>query len=290
MDVDSTQGQGEPEGLDSPGPAPSPTLLDAASVWPWPARWRHLLARLTLLHTTAERGVLLRRLNQPEAAQVLAFVNAHAMNCAAGRSAEGTRFFQALLAADVLLRDGSGMVILLRALGRAPGLNLNGTDLIGPLVAGFNGRTIALWGTREPYLSRARQAVLRQWAPDSVVSVADGFRPSGEYLALAMAERPALIVLGMGMPRQELVAAELRAHLRRLSQPCLLVCGGAILDFWGGKTPRAPGWLRQLGQEWLYRLAQEPRRLARRYVVGNPVFLVRTWRLRVLEKNRGEGD
>lgn len=76
----------------------------------------------------------------------------------------------------------------------------------------------------------------------------------------------------MGMPKQEAVAAKLAA----IGGPCLIVCGGAILDFLGGKVSRAPEWLRRLGGEWLYRLLREPKRLFMRYVVGNPLFLLRT--------------
>ena len=52
-----------------------------------------------------------------------------------------------------------------------------------------------------------------------------------------------------------------------------------IIDFMGGKTPRAPRWVRAVGMEWLYRLGREPRRLFRRYVIGNPLFVARALRL-----------
>jgi exopolysaccharide biosynthesis WecB/TagA/CpsF family protein len=61
--------------------------------------------------------------------------------------------------------------------------------------------------------------------------------------------------------------------------PCVIVCGGAIIDFLGGKVSRAPLWLRRMGMEWAYRLAVEPMRLFRRYVIGNPLFLSRALRL-----------
>ena len=61
-----------------------------------------------------------------------------------------------------------------------------------------------------------------------------------------------------------------------LGFPCLIICGGAIIDFLGGKIPRAPRWMRRTGLEWAFRLALEPRRLFRRYVIGNPVFIART--------------
>ena len=124
----------------------------------------------------------------------------------------------------------------------------------------------------EPYLARAQALVVSQIAPRSKCVVAHGFLDTPRYVRLAAAHRPHVIVLGMGMPRQEEVAAVLRAAL---GYPCLIICGGAIIDFLGGKTSRAPAWMRGAGLEWLYRLCLEPRRLFRRYVVGNPLFLSR---------------
>lgn len=243
-------------------------MPDATELRGWQAGWQQLVDGLLRVESEQEEAQLLDRLARPARPTVLAFVNAHAMNSAATSPA----FLAALRAADVVLRDGSGMAILLKLLDLRPGLNLNGTDLIPKLLRRQAGGRIALFGTQEPYLGRARQHVLDTLAPGSRCVTADGFRPAADYVALATEHAPELIVLGMGMPRQEEVARELRAALRH---PCLIVCGGAIIDFMGGKTPRAPRWLRTLGMEWLYRLALEPRRLFRRYVIGNPLFIAR---------------
>jgi hypothetical protein len=80
----------------------------------------------------------------------------------------------------------------------------------------------------------------------------------------------------MGMPKQERVALLLRDAL---AHPCVIVAGGAILDFLAGRFPRAPRALRRVGLEWLYRLAFEPRRLASRYLLGNAAFL---WRIAMI--------
>jgi exopolysaccharide biosynthesis WecB/TagA/CpsF family protein len=76
----------------------------------------------------------------------------------------------------------------------------------------------------------------------------------------------------MGMPNQEYLAVCLR---ERLSHPVLIVNGGAVLDFLGGKVTRAPKVMRNTGTEWAYRLFLEPRRLARRYLLGIPAFFSR---------------
>jgi N-acetylglucosaminyldiphosphoundecaprenol N-acetyl-beta-D-mannosaminyltransferase len=180
------------------------------------------------------------------------------------------------MSADLVLRDGAGMAILMRLLHEVPGLNLNGTDLIPKILRLYAGRPIALFGTQEPYLEAARNVVTTRLAPGSECITAHGFLDTASYLQLAAQQRPSVIVLGMGMPRQEEVAAVLRGAL---DYPCLIICGGAIIDFLGGKTSRAPGWMRAAGLEWAYRLALEPKRLFRRYVLGNPLFLARALRL-----------
>ena len=243
----------------------------------WIDRWRAILGALTVV--ADERGVedeLLRAMTAGgpggvDRPRVVAFVNAHAMNSAVTDAG----FADAVAQADWVLRDGSGMRMLMDRLGRAPGLNLNGTDLIPRIVARqAAGRTLVL-GPRDPQLSVAARRIRDELAPGAVVEALDGFQAPEAYLALARAFAPDLVVLGMGMPKQEQVAQQLR---RALTHPCVIVCGGAILDFLGGGATRAPAWMRRLGIEWLYRLAREPRRLFKRYVLGNPLFLSRARR------------
>lgn len=234
----------------------------------WRARWQQLVRGMVRVQSVRGEQQLLDSLACPGEPLVLAFANAHAMNSAATSEA----FFDAMMSANLVVRDGIGMAILMRMLGQPPGLNLNGTDLIPRIMARYAGRSIALFGTQDPYLGRAREVVEARVAPSSHCVAAHGFLDTAAYLQLAAEHRPALIVLGMGMPRQEEVAVVLRGAL---GYPCLIVCGGAILDFLGNKTSRAPRWMRRGGLEWAYRLALEPKRLFRRYVMGNPLFLMR---------------
>lgn len=238
----------------------------------WQLRWQHLVRGIVRVQSQRGERQLLDSLSHSTEPLVLAFVNAHAMNSAA----ESEEFFDALISADLIVRDGIGLSILLRLLNQAPGLNLNGTDLIPKIMARYAGRSIALFGTQDPWLTRAREVVETRIAPASHCVAAHGWLETSAYLHMAIEHRPQLIVLGMGMPRQEEVAMVLRASL---GYPCLIVCGGAILDFLGNKTSRAPTWMRRTGLEWSYRLALEPRRLFRRYVMGNPLFLARSLRL-----------
>ncbi|MCU1761139.1 WecB/TagA/CpsF family glycosyltransferase [Pseudomonas sp. 14P_8.1_Bac3] len=233
----------------------------------WQRNWQTIVQKLRVVGDSADEQALIEALSRPSAATVLGFVNAHAMNLVAGNH----DYYHALSSADVLLRDGSGMAILFRRLGREPGLNMNGTDLIPKLLDAFKGRRVAFWGTEEPWLANAVQQSETRFNVN-VVSAHHGFSPVETYIELARTLQPELVVLGMGMPKQEAVAARLAAS----GEPCLIVCGGAILDFLGGKVSRAPQWVRGLGCEWVFRLVSEPKRLFTRYVVGNPMFLLRT--------------
>jgi exopolysaccharide biosynthesis WecB/TagA/CpsF family protein len=199
---------------------------------------------------------------------ILSFVNAHAVNLACN----DPKFFRALMSADVLLRDGLGGQILMRAIGRRPGANMNGTDLIPQILVAGKSAPIALYGSSAEVASSAAAGLLSEGA--SQVTHCDGFRSTEHYVRMIEADQPRVVVLGMGMPKQELIAD---AILKASTQPILIVNGGAILDFMSGRFRRAPAILRRFGVEWLFRLWLEPRRLWRRYLIGNTIFLTRAW-------------
>lgn len=202
---------------------------------------------------------------------VLSFINAHAFNL----SWRSERVRSLFLRSDVLLRDGSGMKLLAQMLRLPAGENMVGTTFIPEILTQAKGRALALWGTSEPYISIAADVVRAEG--HRVVSVLDGFQDIEVYREALLRNRPTLVILGMGMPKQE----EVSIFLKDVPEgKCLFVNGGAILDYYGGRFPRAPEiWLR-FGIEWIYRLMLEPRRLASRYLIGNFLFLVRSLSVR----------
>lgn len=232
---------------------------------PSPSDVLSLIDRIRRITTEEERKSLLQSLAMTERTLVLSFINAHAVNlCAASE-----KTMSAFRASDVILRDGVGVKTALRALDRDPGLNMNGTDLIPLLLRSMPARRVALYGTSNPWLQRAADHIARTTPQHTIVGVHDGFHDAEHYATAAAAERPDLIILAMGMPRQEEVAELLK---KRLDHPALIVNGGAILDFMAGRFERAPSLLQRTGLEWAFRLVQEPRRLFRRYVVGGFAF------------------
>jgi hypothetical protein len=222
-----------------------------------------LMDRIRIIDDEAAEQSLLDELTRPGRPFILSFVNAHAVNL--GWNQPG--MLEGLMRSDLVLRDGIGVKLGLQAFHRPYGLNMNGTDFIPKIARAYRGRRVALFGTRSPWLDNARRT-LEEWGL-IIVACHDGFDPPETYLRLAAETTPELIIMAMGMPKQEQVSVKLR---EALSHPVLIVNGGAILDYIGGKVPRAPVVMRKVGMEWLFRLAVEPRRLFSRYVLGIPIY------------------
>src|SRR5271170_4513197 len=138
---------------------------------------------------------------------VVSFVNVHAMNLAC----KNAEFFCALRASDMLLRDGKGTQILLSAIGIEPGLNMNGTDFIPKVILAGKHHPIALCGSTAQ-TAAAAGAWLEQIGVREVTHC-DGFRAADDYLQMLRAKRPRIVILGMGMPKQELLSAMIAREL-----------------------------------------------------------------------------
>jgi exopolysaccharide biosynthesis WecB/TagA/CpsF family protein len=204
----------------------------------------------------------------------LGFCNAHMVNLAAGDEA-----LREALAGFLILPDGIGVDIGARILHGAPfPANLNGTDFIPRLIAlAPQPLSIGLVGARPGVARKAAAALAKLDGRHEITALSDGFfDAAGEERLLANLEaKPVdLLLVAFGNPKQEMWIAS-----RVGPQHAHVAAGvGALFDFLGGEVPRAPEAMRQLRLEWLYRLAQEPGRLWRRYVLGNPAFLMRVLR------------
>lgn len=224
-----------------------------------------LLQHISVARTRGEKEAVLHALTS-DRPSVLAFINAHGMNLAWTDPA----LMAAFLGADVLVRDGVGMALFMRAAGIDPGLNLNGTDFIPEILRMHADRRIALAGTRSPYVEEAGARLESRYGCKIIATIAGFEADEATYSSWAQKHTPDIIVLGMGMPKQERISMRLQTDL---SHPCTIINGGAILDFLAGRVVRAPEWVRATRLEWGYRLVREPGRLWRRYLLGNPVHI-----------------
>lgn len=206
----------------------------------------------------------------------LAFCNANLVNLAAVSAK-----LRAQLEDFLVLADGIGVDIGSRLLhGASFPANLNGTDFIPALLAAQNrSLRVTLLGGQPGVAERAAARLIQDYPRHGFTVLSHGyFAPSEEVGILAqLAENPPdLLLVAFGNPLQERWIAE-----KITPRHATIAAGiGALFDFLAGEVERAPDVMRRLRLEWLYRLLLEPRRLWRRYVLGNPAFLLRMLRLR----------
>ena len=182
---------------------------------------------------------------------------------------------------------------LLRRLRRAPGgeaiglpvpHRMTGADWIWGVAALCEaaGRSLYLLGS-DPGASAEAAAELKRWYPSlRITGTHHGYfelgSPHDERVLEHIAEhKPDILLVGMGTPQQELWVER---HFDEVDATVVWTVG-ALFDYVSGRIPRAPHWMADNGLEWIFRLAVEPRRMWRRYLLGNPAFLHR-----VLEERR----
>lgn len=186
-----------------------------------------------------------------------------------------------------VLPDGVGVDIASRTLyGAAFPANLNGTDLIPALLVHIERPlTVALIGARPEILAKAVINFQAATPWHHFHAVSDGYFDQTDSAAVldSLAELdPDITLVALGSPAQELW---IDSHIR--SGHGRVVFGvGALFDFVSGTVARAPKRFRNLRMEWLWRLIQEPSRLWRRYILGNPVFLFNLLRYKLAGTNR----
>jgi len=211
------------------------------------------------------------RLNRETPSQVC-FVNADCANIAY----KNAQYLRVLQGADLCLADGIGLKLGAKILGQDIKQNVNGTDLFPRLCEALSdtGKGLFLLGAK-PGVAEAVAQWVRENAPGTALSGwRHGYFASEEETAVLEEIRgsgASLLLVAFGAPRQDLWISE---HLNETGVKLAMGVGG-LFDFYSGRLPRAPLWMREMGMEWLYRLIQEPGRLWKRYLIGNSVFLFR---------------
>lgn len=229
---------------------------------------KSIAEKISPLETEAQALIAIGNEFENEKVSVVSFINAHAYTLADSDPA----FKNSLLNANLLLRDGIGAKILLKEYNKPSGYNANGTDLIPLILTRFKGKSLCFIGTESPYIEQAVSTCTNEG--HNVTAFLDGFQDNDAMFAFVKNHQPDILILGMGMPKQEYFAAFLQQHYEL---PLVVVNGGAIFDFIAHRFSRAPLFFRKLNLEWLYRLMNEPVRLFNRYAVGIPKFF---WLLR----------
>ena len=203
------------------------------------------------------------------------YVNAHSLNLAAS----DPEYAGILRRADLVLNDGVGMALAARIRGASFPENLNGSDF-NPLIVGLaseRGWPVFFLGAAEGVADGTAERLGHRYPALRVAGTLHGYAGTAASVEAVRASGAHLLMVAMGNPLQERF---LDRHLAGTGAR-IGVGVGAFFDFTAGVVPRAPAWMNEAGVEWMWRLAQEPRRMWRRYVVGNPLFLARVVRERL---------
>lgn len=231
---------------------------------------------ISMSNTTMAEAVawMLDRCRAQEMTQV-AFVNPDCLNISVRDPAYAT----VLKNAQLVLPDGIGIKVGCRLQGVAMRDNLNGTDLFPKLceAAAEQGLSLYLLGAK-PGMAEATALTMQTRFPNlKIAGTHHGYiEPEDELATIEAinAAKPDIVLVAMGAPRQELFLARWK---EQLEAPLRMGVGG-LFDYYSGSIPRAPIWMREIGLEWVWRLIQEPGRMWKRYVIGNPLFIFRVWR------------
>ncbi|MCO5309439.1 MAG: WecB/TagA/CpsF family glycosyltransferase [Austwickia sp.] len=210
----------------------------------------------------------------PGAGRLVCFVNPGCLNIAV----RDVGYRAVLHRADLVLPDGIGIKLASRMQGVGLLENVNGTDMFPRLCAraALADTPIYLLGARDGVAEAAGRAMSETYPGLRIVGTHHGYvwGEEDDVVDRINASGARILLVAMGVPRQEIWLERMRPRLR----PAVLIGVGGLFDFYSGRIPRAPLWMREIGMEWTWRLAQEPGRMWRRYVIGNPLFLWRIWR------------
>ena len=200
-------------------------------------------------------------------------LNAHCYNV----TRKDSFYREALQKSDILIPDGISIVWAARWLQHERIKKIAGADLFFyelNRLEQSNGKCFFL-GSSEENKKKITARITREFPNIQIQTYSPPFKSefspedNKAMLATINSFQPDVLMVGMTAPKQEKWAYQ---HFNKL-QVGHICCIGAVFDFYAGTVQRAPGWMISLGMEWLYRLIKEPRRMWRRYLIGNFKFI-----------------
>lgn len=212
----------------------------------------------------------------PEGKLLINTINAHSYNTAL----KDAFFAEALMKGDALIPDGASIVMACRKLKAKsqPTERIAGWDLFAMEMERLNqkGGTCFFMGSSEKVLNLIREKAKTVYPNIRIETYSPPYKPEfSEEENQAIIEainraNPDLLWIGMTAPKQEKWAYR---HWNELDIHCHCGTIGAVFDFFAGTMERAPLWWQEHSLEWLYRLLKEPKRMWRRYIIGNTLFI-----------------
>ncbi len=184
---------------------------------------------------------------------------------------------EAIRSADMVTPDGAPVAWVLRRKGHVAQHRVNGPDLMWMCChrAAETGTPMFLYGSTPTTLLCLEQKLYLTFPNINIVgAISPPFRKLSAEEDAAIVERinasgARIVWVGLGCPKQE---AWMQSHLHRVH--AVMIGVGAALDFHAGVVKRAPIWMQRFGLEWMHRIVQDPRRLAKRYLISNTAFIL----------------
>jgi len=200
----------------------------------------------------------------------ITYINAHCVNLAF----KDPEYKQTLKKADVVYADGQAIVWASKFLGHRLPERINAGDFLLDFCrqASSIETSLFLIGSYQKVADTIAHNLQKEVPELQIKGVHHGFfneRDEAEIVSKINQARADILLVGMGVPRQEQWVMK---HLDELETP-VVWCVGALFEYFSGYRARAPRWMRRTGFEWLFRLLLEPRRLWRRYLLGNAAFV-----------------
>jgi len=189
---------------------------------------------------------------------------------------EDKELYNSIVNADIINADGMPIVWASRLLGKPLPERVAGIDLMQELIKlAYNRKyKIFFFGAREEVVKKVVEKYSKEYSPEIIAGYRNGYYSEEEepLIAKQIAESGAnILFVGISSPKKEKFLYKYKHILKNVN---FIMGVGGSFDVIAGKIKRAPKWMQKCGLEWVYRLLQEPRRMWRRYLIGNTKFVI----------------
>ena len=189
-------------------------------------------------------------------------------------------YFELLHKADYIFPDGIGVHLACKMINNPLKENINGTDMLPFLcrTALQRGFSFFLFGGKPGIAARMKAKLEDDYPGIKIAGEQHGYfdreKDGAAVMAKIKQQNPDILLVAFGVPVQE---KWIEDNFDKID--CRIAMGvGGLFDFYSGNIRRAPTWMREIGMEWFFRFLMEPKRMFKRYFIGNPVFIFRVLR------------
>jgi len=246
---------------------------------PFPSDHLFMLHDIPISNVTMKEALdfIMSAVNDEQLHHEIHFANAHCINTA-NRDADYKHILQSC---DAVFPDGSGIRLAGKIWKVPVRENVNGTDLFPELCSELarQKKRVFLLGAKPGTTARVQKWIAAHAGNMTIAGYHHGYFTERHWARVMQAindSRADILLVAMGVPQQE---KWIRENIKYTQVSAAMGVGG-LFDFYSGNVRRAPAVLRKAGLEWAWRLLMEPRRMWKRYLAGNIIFMYEAWKYR----------